>query len=98
MLPSSDAKEGPLSDLTYSGAKLGETFAKGIVKSQSAIQTAMNQVIPNPTVMVSGKTPTSGKSGDTYINIGTVQDRSDAQYIIDSMNRSYELAEMGLAP
>ena len=32
------------------------------------------------------------------INIGTIQDRSDAQYIVDSINRSYELAEMGMTP
>lgn len=99
MLPSSDAKEGPLSDLTYSGKKLGETFALGVVKSQNAINAAMNQVIPNPTVMVSGS-PTSAMpiKGDTIVNIGTVQDRSDAQYIVDSINRSYELAEMGMTP
>jgi len=40
MLPSSDAKTGPLSDLTYSGGALATTFANGIYKKASDVQSA----------------------------------------------------------
>lgn len=52
MLPSSDAKTGPLSDLTYSGGAFVSTFADGMYKKQSylarttadVMQTARNSL------------------------------------------------------
>lgn len=52
IMPSSDAKEGPLSDLTYSGGALVTTFADGMYKKQSylarttadVMQTARNSL------------------------------------------------------
>ena len=52
MLPSSDAKKGPLSDLTYSGGAFVSTFADGMYKKQSylarttadVMQTARNSL------------------------------------------------------
>lgn len=95
LLPHSDAKEGPLSDLTASGFKLGETFAKGIMASQDTIYSAMSHVLPNPTVNVNGK----GAGGNVAnITIGTIQDRADADYILSHIDRNYELSNMGVSP
>lgn len=42
LLPSSDAREGPLSDLTYSGGKFVETFGKGFDKSFPAFRQSVS--------------------------------------------------------
>jgi phage-related protein len=43
-LPGSDAEEGPLSDLTASGAALPQTFAQGILSNKSVVARAANEV------------------------------------------------------
>lgn len=40
----------------------------------------------------------SGGGGDLTVNIGTVEDRQDAQYIIDEINRNYARVNMGISP
>jgi TP901 family phage tail tape measure protein len=44
LLPFSDAKEGPFSDLTYSGGQLMATIAKGVLGNAAAVPSAMSQV------------------------------------------------------
>jgi hypothetical protein len=39
-----DAKRGPLSDLTYSGGKLSETFARGMLKRSGVVQSAASRI------------------------------------------------------
>nr|WP_150959619.1 tape measure protein [Aneurinibacillus sp. XH2] len=41
-LPFSDAKKGPLSELTYSGGAIMTTLATGVAKKQGALQDAVN--------------------------------------------------------
>lgn len=53
MLPFSDAKEGPLSTLTYSGGALITTLAEGIMTKQNLLPQVMAQVLPNPMGMMS---------------------------------------------
>jgi tape measure domain-containing protein len=45
LIPSSDAKTGPLSDLTWSGGKFVTTFADGIYKKQGYLVKATNDVM-----------------------------------------------------
>lgn len=101
MLPFSDAKIGPLSTLTYSGTQLGETFAKGIMMSQGAIEKAMNTVLPNPTLAISGMgmpNMTPQQSGDINISIGTVQDRTDMDYLLNRIDMNQRMQLRGVAP
>jgi phage-related protein len=69
-LPFSDAKVGPLSQLTSAGEKLTETFGKGILKRQPELVMDMqklfqgipviggkiNKILPAPTKMISPTT------------------------------------------
>lgn len=50
LLPSSDAKEGPLSDLTASGASLPETFAEGVRTNISEIDNAVTDAAAAATI------------------------------------------------
>ena len=43
-LPSSDARVGPLSDLTYSGGKLVTTFGAGMMRQRPALSNVANQI------------------------------------------------------
>src|SRR5690606_42612 len=45
-LPFSDAKVGPLSDLTYSGAQVMETFSRGMLGAANAPLDAMASALP----------------------------------------------------
>lgn len=42
LLPSSDAKEGPLSQLTHNGEKIPGTLAEGVMRGKQSLLTAMN--------------------------------------------------------
>lgn len=101
MLPFSDAKVGPLSNLTYSGTQLGETFAKGILMSQNAIDKAMNTIIPNPTMLVTAggmDMVAPQKQGDINIQIGQVNDRTDMDYLINRIDMNQRMQIRGVAP
>lgn len=101
MLPHSDAKVGPLSDLTASGRKLVETLAKGVNQAEMSLQTAMTSVLMQPNIALATATPTAGvapSKGGQIINIGTINDKSDADYILRRADRNSELENMGMSP
>jgi hypothetical protein len=93
MLPFSDAKEGPLSDLTLSGQRFSETFAGGIARGASAIQSAANDafgglgggtITPSvegarTTSAAAGAAPTAGQGGIVLNFHGPVYMRDDAE-------------------
>ena len=61
-LPGSDAKTGPLSDLTASGRALPVTFAKGISEGMAAVTAAMSY-LPTPMGAMSGESQMAGGFG-----------------------------------
>lgn len=76
LLPFSDAKEGPLSRLTYSGGALMTTFAAGIHTKQSVLHAAMSRALSGmelaPAMAGAGgglRTPAPGLAKRTSLNI-----------------------------
>lgn len=61
LLPFSDAKEGPLSDLTLSGRRFSETFAKGITSSAGAIRGAVEGALSLPAQALQGSMSVSSR-------------------------------------
>lgn len=98
LLPFSDAKEGPLSNLTMSGKKFSQTFAAGMLQGAGAIERAgmlaMRSAMPGAL---------NGGQGDTSvntqffapINIGSQQ---DADYLLEKISYDDKLTSMGLSP
>ncbi len=92
------------------GTNVGQGLVQGIKSQYNAVQTSldglggnMSAVMSGPNMpMVNGGSGTSSSKtnnfGDTVINIGTVQDRSDAQYIIDTIDQNQRLQQRGVAP
>ncbi len=64
-IPSSDAKKGPLSDLTASGEALPETLAKGMLASERAVRRAASQMAATamPQLAVGGAGGAGGGGG-----------------------------------
>lgn len=61
LLPGSDAKEGPLSDLTHSGSMLPRTFALGMEQTANEPRTLMERTVqldPRPESTQMASTPT----------------------------------------
>lgn len=54
LLPFSDAKEGPLSDLTLSGQRFATTFAAGIAQGTAAVHDAASSMLSMPYTAFSG--------------------------------------------
>jgi hypothetical protein len=57
LLPFSDAKQGPFSDLTLSGSRMMTTLASGVQQGQGTLYGAMNNAFsnaPSPTLGVNG--------------------------------------------
>lgn len=52
LLPHSDAKEGPLSQLTLSGRKIPETMASGVETGAAALKEKLRRSLPNPKLHV----------------------------------------------
>jgi TP901 family phage tail tape measure protein len=87
------------------GKSISEGMAIGIHRSAGAALGAMNSLsrsIISPNVALSGgAAPTSGDSttyGGTVVNIGQVNDKSDADYIIRRLDRNFERVSMGISP
>ncbi len=57
LLPFSDAKEGPLSDLTLSGQRFSETFAKGILAGSDAITTSATAALSGAIPYMNNSSP-----------------------------------------
>lgn len=69
-LPFSDAKKGPLSELTYNGGKIVTTMAEGIYKQRSALASAMDNVLMGtPQVGLQASTSVNAELGNIGANI-----------------------------
>ncbi|BAQ65519.1 phage tail tape measure protein [Geminocystis sp. NIES-3709] len=60
-LPFSDAKTGPLSDLTYSGASIPETLAQGVKGNMGVLETMMSY-LPFPDFPIMKESPSVNNS------------------------------------
>jgi len=74
LLPGSDAKEGPLSNLTKSGKAIPMTLADGVYQAAPELQKSLEKTLPTPTVpQFSGATPVvpdnNGIQGPMQIHI-----------------------------
>jgi hypothetical protein len=63
MLPSSDAKRGPLSDLTASGETYWPTFVAGVRKKASLLTTAVNSALVKPSALAVRTLPAMAGAG-----------------------------------
>lgn len=84
LLPFSDAKEGPLSDLTLSGKRFSQTFAKGITRGAGSIQDAAANALNvngfgNAGFTVAGGAGGAAAGNGTQVNntIGNIHIASD---------------------
>lgn len=95
MLPHSDAKEGPLSQLTLSGRRLMETMATGVRQGSGAFQASVEASLNHRMIM-----PDQPAQPSRSMNIERliVNDKGDADYVLNRLNRDYELESMGLSP
>ena len=77
MLPGSDAKEGPLSDLTHSGKALVETFAEGMKSADANIGATFEKALPGVSAAkgIGGEGRIS-HGGDTF-NLGPITISND---------------------
>lgn len=67
LLPFSDAKEGPLSQLTLSGQSIMNTLGAGISSAAPGLQSTMSDAMPSPAGFSGG--PRSGGGGGNSIQI-----------------------------
>ena len=94
LLPFSDAKVGPLSDLTHSGKALMETFAEGMKSADTNIGATFEKALPT-TSIVKGKTGEGGVSyGGNSITINNVNLSKD--YDFETFMRDVENYQQGL--
>jgi hypothetical protein len=94
-LPFSDAKKGPLSDLTLSGKRFAETFAQGIYQGSGAISAAVGNSLATP-LSQSQKQQTNNVNTSIYgnINIGS---NADGDNFMRQLARNQELALKSIA-
>lgn len=101
LLPFSDAKEGPLSDLTKSGKRFSETFASGILRGASAIQNAANRALSLDMANIAGSMVggAGGGSNSAYNQYGNIYVGSQVQAddFLERLTRSDQLISMGLS-
>lgn len=94
MLPGSDAKEGPLRDLTHSGKALMETFAEGMKSADTDIGAAFEKGLP----IIPGAKGTTGKGDISYggnsITINNVNLSRD--YDFETFVKDVERYQQGL--
>lgn len=89
------------------GKNVTEGFVQGVEGSIHLAANAMsgfNNAIMAPSMPVnpsaasgSGDNSTTHNYGSTTVNIGTVEDRQDADYILQQLDRSQQLVGMGLS-
>ncbi|MBA2666055.1 MAG: phage tail tape measure protein [Trueperaceae bacterium] len=81
LLPSSDAKRGPLSDLTFSGGRLVTTFAKGAENRSGELAKRMEGVFAHARPGAMGPSPTRMHfgvgGGDTHSTSITINDKRE---------------------
>ena len=94
MLPGSDAREGPLSDLTHSGRALVETFAEGMESADANIGATFEKSLP----AVSAAKGTAGEGSASYggnsITINNVNLSRD--YDFEAFMKDVERYQQGL--
>jgi TP901 family phage tail tape measure protein len=92
LMPGSDAKRGPLSDLTASGKALPETLAKGVSSGASSFEGAVTSALWHPALVPSmpspllsapamavGSSPAGQPSGTTIVIQGPIYGFDDFQ-------------------
>lgn len=80
LMPGSDAKEGPLSDITASGRALMTTFEKGITSSDAKPAEAFATRAPETNIAPGGTAGAGTTSNASTINIGTVHLSKDYDF------------------
>ncbi|MES1936681.1 hypothetical protein [Salinisphaera hydrothermalis] len=75
LLPFSDAKEGPLSDLTKSGTRLPSTFATGVLKNQGALVGAVDKVMA----------AANGRMNDRVVPLRSASRQASAEAVKDAV-------------
>lgn len=70
-LPSSDAKKGPLSDLTYSGKALIRTFVQGAQAERSRLAANMDRLlqVARPNASLAGFSAAGASGGPVTVNV-----------------------------
>ena len=82
-LPFSDAKVGPLADLTESGRRFSETFARGVAAGANSVPPSVLRALPHPqTILAPLRAPpqTSGVTGGSRtltISVGDINIHAD---------------------
>lgn len=95
MLPFSDAKVGPLSDLTLSGQRMVETLAKGVMQARSDLEGAMAVTLTQSQNPIANQQPMGGATS-IYGNVN-INSQQDADYFFNRLNRTQDFTSMGVA-
>lgn len=95
MLPFSDAKIGPLSDLTLSGQRMVETLAKGVTQARSDLEGAMAVTLTQSQNPIANQQPMGGATS-IYGNVN-INSQQDADYFFNRLNRTQDFTSMGVA-
>lgn len=93
LMPGSDAKEGPLSDITASGKALMTTFEKGIATSDANPQAAFEARAPDVSGMAGSAAGAGNTSNSSNINIGEVHLSKD--YDFEALMRDIDVYQQG---
>jgi hypothetical protein len=98
-LPFSDAKKGPLSDLTLSGQRFSQTFAQGILNGSGYITNAVNKTLVDPSSAAGVNNSLGGNqsvSTSIYGNINIGNQQQSDQFFA-RLTRNQELASKNIA-
>lgn len=76
-LPFSDAKVGPLSELTLSGNRLIGTIAQGVIQGSNQLTSAMNQSLGQP--QLAGVTSSGGNSNNSSVTVNVEVNITDGE-------------------
>lgn len=82
--PFSDAKRGPLSNITASGAALMETFGKGMAASNIDLSHTVDHILPQPIMAASPAAPATASSSTTNsssVSMGDVHLSNDFDFM-----------------
>ena len=102
LMPGSDAKEGPLSDITASGQALMTTFEKGIESSPANPQAAFAAQAPDVAGTTGGTAGAGATTNASTINIGTVKltKEYDFTMLMEDINKHQQAKRIqrGISP
>lgn len=96
------------------GVNINQGLVVGLKKSQKDVENALitpsmnmragvngspfSRVLANSASLTGNNSANTVNHGDTIVNIGTIQDRQDADYILNRLNRNSKLESMGVSP